>query len=422
LLAERTAQDFVARLAKGDATSAFDLYLTDEARKGEAGQMLSRFTGTNPHVVDATLLEFRRATASSYEARALLRWEGVDEGGPATQTMTLLLAPQRGLWLIDNISLGDLQASTATPTRKPRASTGQPASRLEGRLVFQTSTGGDIYIINADGTGLRRLTDGLDPVWSPDGTQVALARWREPRGLWIVDADSTGASGGEQRVFDWSETRGPAWSPDGSQLVFSRQHGGRLEEVEKCFWRWCFTLPPNPHWKLAVLRLDDSALREPPSSDLSQAPSWSPDGSRIVYHSDRGLSWIDPGGDANDSGNFAGSSGWDTSPSFSPDGKRIAFVGRAHTNWEIFAMNADGSGRKQLTYSGSRGDEALHSVAPAWSPDGKQIAFLSNRDGPWRISVMNADGSEQRPMFGDQLDGLGLRYGFASERVLSWSE
>jgi signal transduction histidine kinase len=46
-----------------------------------------------------------------------------------------------------------------------------------GKLVFQTSNGGDIYVINADGTGLRRLTDGMELAWPPDGSRIAFTRW-----------------------------------------------------------------------------------------------------------------------------------------------------------------------------------------------------------------------------------------------------
>jgi len=84
-------------------------------------------------------------------------------------------------------------------------------------------------------------------------------------------------------------------------------------------------------------------------------------------------------------------------------------------------MNANGSGRRPLTGLNLQQQEPPSNVAPAWSPDGEQIAFLSNRDGPWRIYVMEADGSKQRPMFGERLDSLPLRYEWASERVLSWS-
>jgi len=120
-------------------------------------------------------------------------------------------------------------------------------------------------------------------------------------------------------------------------------------------------------------------------------------------------------------GRFSGGSVWDGSPTFSPDGRQIAYMGRVHNHWEIWTMNADGSGRRQLTGQSLDPQQTPSNVSPAWSPDGKQIAFLSNRDGPWRIYVMEADGSKQRPMFGEKLDMLPLRYEWASERVLSWS-
>ncbi len=82
----------------------------------------------------------------------------------------------------------------------------------------------------------------------------------------------------------------------------------------------------------------------------------------------------------------------DTRPAFSPDGRRIAFDSNRDGDYEVFVMNADGSGQKQLTRN--RADEA----SPAFSPDGRRIVFSSARTGDGEIFVMNADGSGQKQL------------------------
>jgi len=330
--------------------------------------------------------------------------------------MTLEIVPGRGLWRIAAITLGDRLEATPTPTRRPLAN--RPAPGLTGRLAFQVASGGDIYTINADGSGLRRLTDGLDPAWSPDGDQIAFSRWRSPWGIYRIQPDGSA----EERAVDGSRLKEPAWSADGSRLAFSvnYSYGGG---GEVCFFGYCFSLPPTSVGQIWIADLHTGEFLSLPLDDKSpHSPAWDPARDRIVYAGDRGLAWIELG-EQIATGRFAGSSAWDGSPSFSPDGSHIAFMGRVHNRWEIFVMNAaDGSGRAQLTHSDPPLDQPPSNVAPAWSPDGRHIAFLSNRDGPWRIYVMNVDGSEQRPMFGDQLDPLGIRYEWAAERVISWTE
>ncbi len=408
LLVERTVADFLARLAAGDAADAFRLHLTEQAQQQYGATLLPQFTS-------ATLLELRRPVVSGYEARVLLRWAEADGAGAASQTMTLQIVPERGLWQIGTITLGDRLAAMPAPTRRPAAN--RPAPGLTGRLAFQASSGGDIYTINADGSGLRRLADGLDPAWSPDGTEIAFSRWRSPWGIYLIQPDGSG----EERPVDGNLLKEPAWSADGSRLAFSINHSfGGGGEV--CFFGYCFTLPPTSVGQIWIADLSTGEFLSLPLDDKApHSPAWDPARDRIAYAGDRGLAWIELGEQIS-TGRFAGSSAWDGSPSFSPNGSRIAFMGRVHTHWEIFVMNANGSGRAQLTHSDPDLDQPPSNVAPAWSPDDKYIAFLSNRDGPWRIYVMNADGSGQRPMFGDQLDLLGLRYEWASERVISWTK
>jgi hypothetical protein len=414
-LAKATIRGFLDHLSAGDATGAAGLFLTSQAQSGEAGQVLTQLASQDSQLVQATLMQFLWTSDATYEAEAELRWKDVNgKGHLSQQTLYMLLTLEQGLWLIDDISLGRLQTTHMVPVATQRvAPTATPGP--EGWLVLQTSSGGGLYVVNADGHGLRRLTDGLDPAWSPDGAKIAFTRWRNPWGAYLINPDGSG----EQRLVDGVRLKEITWSPDGTQIAFTINYG-TSEETEICFFGFCFTIPPIYTGQLWTADLETGALLSLPLDETGvHAPAWSPSGKRIVYAGDHGLAWIDP--DTKEKGRFPGGSVWDGSPAFSPDGQQIAFMGRVHTRWEIWLMNADGSGRRQLTGHSPQAQGAPSNVSPTWSPDGEQIAFLSNRDGPWRIYLMEADGSRQRPMFGKELDALSLRYEWASERVLSWS-
>lgn len=76
-------------------------------------------------------------------------------------------------------------------------------------------------------------------------------------------------------------------------------------------------------------------------------------------------------------------------PAWSPDGTRVAFTREFRGSAEIFLMNADGSGVKQLTH-----DRAAHDQHPTWSPDGGRIAYTSHSESDQDLFVMNVDGSQ----------------------------
>jgi hypothetical protein len=97
--------------------------------------------------------------------------------------------------------------ATATATAVPQLTRSRPrptaTPEFTGKLVFQASLGGDLYVIDAGGAGggLRRLTDGADPVWSLDGRHLAFLTDRTGRWeIWVMPAPGgTGAGGRDQR-------------------------------------------------------------------------------------------------------------------------------------------------------------------------------------------------------------------------------
>jgi Tol biopolymer transport system component len=151
-------------------------------------------------------------------------------------------------------------------------------------------------------------------------------------------------------------------------------------------------------------------------------PSWSPDGARIAFGSDRDARYSNfeiyvMSADGSGQANLSNDPAWDTYPSWSPDGRRIVFVSDRDGNSEIHVMNADGSGQTNLT------NDPAWDTCPSWSPTGTRIAFVSNRDGENEIYVINADGGEQTNMtqnpawdFDPCWSPDGRRVAFTSER------
>jgi len=297
---------------------------------------------------------------------------------------------------------------SATPT--PVAGSAQPAASrpaVSGRIVLQTSSGGSIVTVNADGTQATTLTSGLDPAWSPDGKQIAFTRWSEPQqGVYVMDAD-----GGNMRlIYQINGAKNPIWSPDGTKIAFTSVY--KQERRQPRFGDGPATV--TDYWRISVVDVATGQKTDVMLDGDQQAftPSWRRDG-LFVYKGARGL--------------FATTeTGWPTaltsnplhaSPAWSPDGTKIVFMIEQHDHWDIAVINGDGGGLAYLTSTSPViGTRPVNNVAPTWSPDGSMIAFLSDRDGDWRVYVMNANGSQQRTL----LD-VPIVYEYAAERVLSWT-
>ena len=160
----------------------------------------------------------------------------------------------------------------------------------------------------------------------------------------------------------------PAWSPDGKQVAFASNRSGRYE--------------------LYVT----SAAGGPPRRLTSEPggatqPAWAHDGKIAFVRFQPGALYVVPvaGGPAHRLSNDQADQSY---PTWSPDARRIAFVRRTPgtTVREIWVMNADGTGRRQITHL----DASI--VSPSWAPGGTRLAFSSNARGQYEIYVIGLDG------------------------------
>ena len=349
----------------------------DKARSGDPRADLAQSTGSLAMVVDrqgrhreaaelmrASLALTRKAHPEEHPAVAGAIFDlaavlsGAGEHASADSLIRYGLSVQRRLTTADllrgmagpstrpvapaaNDLTGSIQSAFGAESA-PAAKVSATPSGDNSRIVFATDRHGpdpvgdhgnpEIYIMNADGSDQRRLTNDKaadnTPILSPDGSKIAFVSQRGGGfDIFVMNADGTN----QRRLTDFTKLGigavNPSWSPDGKRVLF-RSRVKRLD--------------------IYVINLDGTGLVK-----LTDEP--------------RGV----------------------VMPAWSPDGRKVAFGSLRHGEPEIYTMNADGSGHTRLTFNTSRDNR------PSWSPDSRRIAFQSDRDGEMEIYVMNADGTEQ---------------------------
>lgn len=259
-----------------------------------------------------------------------------------------------------------------------------PGTGARGRVVFSSNRiaqNFDIFSIGGDGAGALRLTtdarNDLAPVVSRDGSRIAWEReiagaaGIESVEIWIMNAD-----GSEPRavVRNGSENRSPSWGADDRTLYYASFASG--------------------NWEIVRTDLATGAATNLTNHPLAdQHPRVSPDGRRVVFHTNRDVQFeiyamnADGGAPANLSNNAED----DRYPSWSPDGSRIVWS-RFVDSFDLFTMRADGGDQRAVATT------PFQELSASWSPDGAAVVVQTNRFPPFGLEVIELASAFSRPL------------------------
>jgi len=290
------------------------------------------------------------------------------------------------------IATPDFNFATVTPTAlstSPQTSVSSPSSpdKPGGHIVFtcqvfKVQASNQICIMNADGSGFRRLTTDTSrqhvyASLSPDGQSVLYSTFLEQNVYEIYEMDLNDGSV-ERLTNKIGVSNAPEVSPDGQSIVFSRG------------------LPATGQYQIMLMDRNGGNLGNIPQLS-GWDPTWSPDGKQILFASDRNgtvqLYTVNVNGRnlirLTSLPAIRGRSDW------SPDGRFIVTYSGTPWDREVYIMNADGSDVRQLTPTGG------NSQGPSFSPDGKWVAFTAyfdhyGDDNGCEIYIIRIDGADMR--------------------------
>lgn len=249
----------------------------------------------------------------------------------------------------------------------------------------------EVYTMNWDGSDIKRVSfhkaSSLSPSWSPGGNQIVYSS--------ITVQPRTGVRSANLYVYDLRTKRrsmlssrpginsGGSFFPDGKSIAMTLTQGG----VPDIF-------------RLALNGSINDRLTRGPGRSMNVEASISPNGRQMAFSSDRsGKPMLYVMGIKNKRPKrltFAGR--YNSAPSWSPDGKRMVFAGWAEGHFDVFIINADGTGLKRITQKKRSNGLWSNNESPSFSPDGRFISFISNRTGKKKLYIIRDDGSNIFPI------------------------
>ncbi|HEX8549955.1 MAG TPA: pre-peptidase C-terminal domain-containing protein [Abditibacteriaceae bacterium] len=268
--------------------------------------------------------------------------------------------------------LADMGWQVPSFASEPLPSDGpEPVLTAIGRIVY--SAGGDLWIMNANGTGKRRLTSGTgndtQPALSYQGDKVVFVSDRDGnKELYMMSSEGGTPT---RLTTNQVEDADPSFRQDGSRILYTSSSGNRT---------------------INVLLLSDRSISVlSPTTVNSYSPSYSLTGSQIVFASTR------TGDTSSEIYRMSGSGGVatrltndafnDTQPAFSRDARLIAFTSTRDGNEEIYTISYTGGTPVRLTKNLSSDSN------PRFSPYQNFIVFQSNLRGTLDIYAMNTTGT-----------------------------